>query len=68
MARKKMNDLRRRVYLALEQGATGDHISILVDRLLVLLILINLVAIALESVPALGTRYAIGFSIIDATG
>jgi voltage-gated potassium channel len=65
MARKKMKDLRRRVYLALEQGATGDHISILVDRLLVLLILINLVAIALESVPALGTRYAIGFGIIE---
>jgi len=65
MARKKMKDLRRRVYLALEQGATGDRISILVDRMLVLLILINLVAIALESIPALGTRYAIAFGIVE---
>ena len=57
MARDKIRELRRRFYLVLEEGPTGDGVSVLVDRLLVALILINVVAVALESVPALETRY-----------
>ncbi len=53
MARDKVKELRRRVYLILEQGSVGDGMSVLVDRALVALILINLVAVALESVPSL---------------
>ena len=53
MARDKISELRRRVYLVLEQGPVGDRLGTMVDRLLVALILVNLVAVALESVPAL---------------
>jgi len=65
MARDKLRDMRRRVYLILEQGAIGDATSRTVDRLLVALILFNLVAVALESVPEIGTRYALAFELIE---
>ena len=39
MARDKIRELRRRVYLALEQGPVGDGAGMLIDRLLVVLIL-----------------------------
>src|SRR5450631_260566 len=65
MARDKVTELRRRVYLVLEQGPVGDRMGVVADRLLVALILINLVAVALESVPEIGTRYALGFAAIE---
>lgn len=65
MPRDRLNELRRRVYLVLEQGPVGDHVGILVDKLLVALILINLVAVALESVPEISARYAFGFAAIE---
>ncbi|HZQ12468.1 MAG TPA: cyclic nucleotide-gated ion channel [Pseudolabrys sp.] len=58
-------DLRRRVYLLLEQGAVGDGLSRWVDRVLVALIVVNLVAVALESLPALGRRYAVAFDAVE---
>jgi voltage-gated potassium channel len=63
--RDKIPELRRRVYRVLEQGPVGDALSVVVDRLLVALILVNLVAVALESVPAIGARYALGFDLIE---
>ncbi len=65
MPRAKLKELRHRVYLVLEQGLVGDSTSITVDRLLVVLILINLIAVALESVPEIGSRYAVGFAAIE---
>src|SRR5450631_2819558 len=65
MARDKVTELRRRVYLVLEQGPVGDRMGVVADRLLVALILVNLIAVALESVPEIGTRYAIGFVAIE---
>ncbi len=65
MAHHTTNDLRRRVYLALEQGPVGDGIGVVIDRLLVALILINLVAVALESVPALAAQYGMLFDLIE---
>ena len=65
MPRDRLNELRRRVYLVLEQGPVGDHVGIIVDKLLVALILINLVAVALESVPEIGNRYSFGFAAIE---
>ncbi len=56
---------RRRVYQVLEQGSVGDRTSVLVDRLLVLLILVNLVAVALESVPHLRAAYRPVFDVIE---
>ena len=65
MARDKVTELRRRVYQVLEQGPVGDVMGVIADRLLVALILTNLIAVALESVPEIGARYAFGFVAIE---
>ena len=65
MPRAKLNELRRRIYLVLEQGPVGDGVGTIVDRLLALLILINLVAVALESVPDYRARYGLAFNLIE---
>jgi voltage-gated potassium channel len=51
--------------LVLEQGPVGDSIGVLVDRFLVALILINLVAVTLESMPDLRALYGLEFSLIE---
>jgi voltage-gated potassium channel len=58
-------DLRRRIYEVLERGGPGDRLSVLVDRLIVALIAVNLVAVALESVPEYASRYAPAFAIVE---
>jgi voltage-gated potassium channel len=66
MARRDWRSgVRRRCYEILEQGPVGDRTSMLVDRLLVVLILINLVAVALESMPELAARYGRWFDAIE---
>ena len=65
MARDHLKTLRRRVYQVLEQGPVGDRMSAVVDRLLVGLILINLVAVALESMPEYEVRYATVFALVE---
>ena len=65
MARDRVRRLRRRVYQVLEQGPVGDRLSKAVDRLLVALILINLIAVALESMPEYQERYATAFALIE---
>ena len=65
MRRDKITELRRRIYMVLEQGPVGDRLGIVTDRLLVALILINLIAVALESVPEYGARYALAFNLIE---
>jgi voltage-gated potassium channel len=65
MARAKRTDLRRRTYELLEQGLAGSLASRIVSRALVLLILINLAAIILESVPDLEARYSKLFLAIE---
>ncbi len=65
MARDRLKEFRRRVYMVLEQGPVGDGVGRLVDRFLVLLILSNLVAVALESVPEYRARYEIIFALIE---
>jgi voltage-gated potassium channel len=65
MAREKTQALRRRVYVALEQGPVGERVAVVTDRLLMALIVINLVAVALESVPAYGARYGLAFDVIE---
>lgn len=65
MASGTFKALRRRVYLALEQGPVGERIAIVSDRALMALIVINLVAVALDSVPAIRARYALVFEIIE---
>jgi voltage-gated potassium channel len=65
MARNRIKDLRRRVYHVLEQGPVGDRVSKSVDRFLVVLILINLIAVALESIPEYEARYGAAFAAIE---
>jgi voltage-gated potassium channel len=57
--------VRRRCYEILEQGSVGDRTSLLVDRLLVVLIIVNLVSVALESMPELAARHAAWFDAIE---
>jgi voltage-gated potassium channel len=65
MSRDRWKELRRRTHAVLEQDAVGDRTSRLVDRLLVGLIIVNLIAVALESVPAYQARYAIVFAFVE---
>lgn len=65
MVRHRLKNLRRRVYQVLEQGPIGDRLSTAVDRFLVLLIVVNLLAVALESMPQYQTRYAALFALVE---
>src|SRR6476619_3388484 len=65
MARNRFKDLRRRFYHVLEQGPIGDRVSTTVDRFLVVLILVNLIAVALESIPEYEAHYGAAFAAIE---
>jgi voltage-gated potassium channel len=65
MPRDKVKELRRRVYLVLEQGPVGGGLSVTVDRALVALILVNLLAVALESVASVRAQYRLLFDAIE---
>jgi voltage-gated potassium channel len=62
---RRLTDLRRRIYMALEQGPVGDASGRMVDRALLGLILVNLVAVSLESVPSIGAEYHVEFTAIE---
>jgi len=64
-AHSTLRKIRRRLYQILEQGPVGDRASWLVGRLLVALIVINLVAMTLESVPSLEAGYSVLFGLIE---
>src|SRR5437763_4059099 len=66
-SRQLANDRRRRVYEILERGSVGDRASVLFDRGIVALIIINLTAVVLESVPALASPYRFWFDVIEYT-
>lgn len=65
MPRPLNQSLRQRIHLVLEQGHVGDNLSLAVDRFLMALLLVNLVAVALESVPSIEARYGTLFSTIE---
>src|SRR5262250_3552516 len=58
-------ELRHRLYDILEHGSIGDRTGVIVGRLIALLIVVNLVAMALESVPSLEARHASLFTAIE---
>ena len=62
---KRTAELRRRVYEVLEHGPIGDFRARLASRLLIMLIVINLVAIALESIPSLEVAYRAEFIAVE---
>jgi voltage-gated potassium channel len=59
------SDRKRRVYEILERGSAGDRASLLFDRSIIVLIIINLAAVALESMPPLAIRYRAWFDLIE---
>jgi voltage-gated potassium channel len=59
--------LRRRTHEILEQGPFGDVTSRAVNNLLVAVIVLNLVATALQSVPSLDAKYGTLFAVIEWT-
>src|SRR5260370_269153 len=58
-------NLRRRLYRILEHGTIGDRAAVIVGRLIVILIVVNLVAMTLDSVPALQAQYGPLFLAIE---
>jgi len=62
---KRAADVRRTVYELLEQGPIGTRHTRAISRLLILLIIVNLVAAALESVPSLEAQYGRSFAAIE---
>lgn len=62
---KRTFELRRRVYELLEPGPSSSHANLIVERFLVFLIVLNLAAVILESVPSLETRFHISFLSIE---
>jgi len=61
-----VNALRHRVYDVLEHGPIGERRMRIVSRLLIMLIVVNLVAVTLESVPQYEHAYALEFFVIEA--
>ncbi len=57
--------LRRRVFQILEDAPRDDRLSRLVNWSLIGLITVNLVAVVLESVPALASEYHLVFVVIE---
>ena len=60
-----MSDLRRKVYKLLEPEADDAPIERAFNTALFALIVFNVVAVVLETVPALGRRYAREFELFD---
>jgi voltage-gated potassium channel len=58
----RAREQRHRLYEILEHGTIGDRTGLVVGRLIALLVVVNLVAMTLESVPALEARYAVLFT------
>jgi voltage-gated potassium channel len=57
--------LRQRLYEILEHGPIGDGTSRNVSRLIVALIFINVVVVALESIPDLHARFNVIFVVVE---
>jgi voltage-gated potassium channel len=65
MPRSGAAEFRRNVYELLEQGPSGARRTRIVSRIIILLIIVNLVAAALESVPAMEAEYGRWFTAIE---
>ena len=66
-ATSRTHERRRRVYEILERGDPSDAVSVAIYRLTVALIVLNLTAVALETVPEFNSRYGFLFELIEAT-
>ena len=57
--------LRRRLYQMLEQGSSADVPSLVLNRSLVAIIIVTLIATIFESVPSLAMSYATAFTVCE---
>src|SRR4051812_11348633 len=57
--------LRRRLYDILDHGTIGERTGRIVGRSIVFLIVVNLIAVTLETVPDLQARYQTLFTVIE---
>ena len=64
-SRPTIAQLRHRLYGLLEHGPVGDRAGRLVGQFIVALIVMNLVAVVLESVPAYEARFDTLFAAIE---
>jgi voltage-gated potassium channel len=64
MNRSAAHDIRRRVHALLDHGP-ASRVGRILDRALVGLIVVNLVAVSLESVPALARDYHVLFASVE---
>jgi len=61
----RAHPIKQRVYEILEEGAQNDAISAWVDRALMLLVVLNVVAVVLETVPAIHSVYSTEFAAFE---
>ena len=64
-ARADLAQIRRRAYRVLEEAPRDDLPSLIVNRLLVALIGLNLVAVVLGSVPSFAATFQFEFAVIE---
>ena len=64
-SRPRAEQLRRRVYDLIEHGPVGERSQRIVSRLLIALIVVNLAAVTLQSVPQYEQTYAHAFLAIE---
>lgn len=62
---KRRKLIKRRVYEVLEVSAIGDPVARFIDRLIIAMILINVAAVVLETVPELAIPYGAIFVAIE---
>ncbi len=63
--RSRASHWHNRLFEILEEGRTGDPVSRAVNRILIILILVNIIAVVLETVDRIGTAYAHTFVLIE---
>jgi voltage-gated potassium channel len=63
--RRSVPELRHRLYEILHHGTIGDRTSRIVGQFIVLLIIVNLIAVTLQSMPNLAERYDHLFTAVE---
>lgn len=65
MATTRRGRLKRRIYEILEVAPVGDRLSWLVDRAIILLIVVNVAAVVMETVPGYRESYGDLFLMVE---
>ena len=63
--KQRPSPIKRRLYEILEEGVSGDQTSTWTDRCLMTLVVLNVAAVVLETVPEIYARFAFEFTIFE---